>query len=341
MTLNVLEIATDVPPYKGGIARLVDVLIDGLRKRGWHVDVESPKRRVGEFKPNFIPFKKHEGYDVVHIHGPTPFLSDVCLLTKGNAIVYTHHAEICWMSERISQLYTRFHRFLACKRARAIVVHSIEYANLFSAANVKVVRPPVTLSLPKEYDLHDRHEKQFTVIFVGQFRAFKGINILIKAAYELRDVNFVLVGEGPLKAKFKHMVERLHLRNVMFEENVDDYRLQRLYEQAHVVCLPSLNTTEAYGLVLVEGALYGCVPIASSLIGVRENTNLLGGFSFAKGSSEQLVEIIRSLKNDINLWQHFSKQTYERANEYARKYNVDHYVQAHIDLFNSIAKTFD
>lgn len=338
MTLNVLEIATDVPPYKGGIARLVGLLVDGLRKRGWHVDVESPKRRFGEFKPSFIPFKKHEDYDVVHIHGPTPFLSDMCLLTKSNTIAYTHHAEVCWASERISQLYTRFHRFLACKKARAIVVHSREYASLFPATNVKVIRPPITLNLPKDYSLNERLERQFTVIFVGQFRAFKGINVLIKAAYVLKDVKFILVGEGPLKTKFKRITEQLHLRNVMFEDNVDDYRLQRLYEQSHVVCLPSLNTTEAYGLVLVEGALYGCVPIASNLIGVRENTNLLGGFSFAKGSSEQLVKIIRSLKNDVNLWQHFSEQAYKRANEYARRYNVDYYVQRHIELFNFIAQ---
>jgi rhamnosyl/mannosyltransferase len=339
MTLRILEIATDVPPYKGGIARLVGVLVDGLRRHDWHVDVESPKRRFGEFKPSVIPFKKHEGYDVVHIHGPTPFLSDISLLTKGNAVVYTHHAEVCWASEHMSQLYTRFHRFLACKRARVIVVHSRDYANLFSAANVKVIRPPVTLSLSEGYSLNGRLERQFTVIFVGQFRAFKGIDVLMKIACVLRDVNFVLVGEGSLKARFKRLSERLHLKNVAFEDDVDDCKLQRLYGQSHVVCLPSLNTTEAYGLVLVEGALHGCVPVASNLIGVRENIGLLGGFSFARGSSKELVEIIRLLKSDINTWQRFSVQAYKRANEYAKRHNADWYVRRHMELFKSVAQT--
>jgi glycosyltransferase involved in cell wall biosynthesis len=334
--MKVLEIATDAPPYKGGIARLVGVLIEGLRKRGVHVDVEAPRYRFREFKLSFIPLKKHDDYDVVHIHGPTPFLSDISLLTNGCSIVYTHHAEIRWLSENMSQLYTRFHRLLACRKARIIIVHSQEYARLFKAVNVEVVRPPVTMRLPKNFRPEERLRHPFTVIYVGQFRAFKGIDVLIEAASFLKDVNFILVGEGPLKHNFKRLVSCLGLGNVVFEDKVDDNKLQKLYENSNVVCLPSLNTTEAYGLVLIEGALHGCVAVASNLMGVRENLRLLGGFSFNKGSSEELVNIIQKLKSKPKMWLSLSMQTYERAVKYIAKYDADNYVQRHMELFRLV-----
>lgn len=334
--MKVLEIATDAPPYKSGIARLVGVLIEGLRKRGVHVDVEAPRYRFREFKLSFIPLKKHDDYDVVHIHGPTPFLSDISLLTNGYSIVYTHHAEIRWLSENMSQLYTRFHRLLACRKARIIIVHSQEYARLFKAVNVEVVRPPVTMRLPKNFRPEERLRHPFTVIYVGQFRAFKGIDVLIEAASFLKDVNFILVGEGPLKHNFKRLVSCLSLGNVVFEDKVDDNKLQKLYENSNVVCLPSLNTTEAYGLVLIEGALHGCVAVASNLMGVRENLRLLGGFSFNKGSSEELVNIIQKLKSKPKMWLSLSMQTYERAVKYIAKYDADNYVQRHMELFRLV-----
>jgi rhamnosyl/mannosyltransferase len=336
--MRVLEIATDAPPYKGGISRLVGVLVEGLRKNGVHVDVKVPKRRIGEFKPTVTALKKYEGYDVIHIHGPTPFLSDVALLMNDNPIIYTHHAEVNWLSENLSYLYRRFHRFLACKKAQIIVIHSHEYAGLFKRAHVEVIRPPVTFQSPKNFQPHMRVKRPFTVIYVGQFRAFKGIDVLIKTASILKDVQFILVGEGSLKPKFRRLVNHLHLKNTVFEDSVDDRKLQALYELSHVICLPSINTTEAYGLVLIEGASHGCVPIASNLIGVRENLRLLGGLTFSCGSHKELANLIRELKVDSEKWLRLSTQTHKLANEYIEKYNPEYYVQRHMELFQSITQ---
>lgn len=335
--MKVLEIATDAPPYKGGVARLVGVLIEGLRKHGVQVDVEAPKRRIGEFKPSLIPLKKYDDYDVIHIHGPTPLLSDIALLMNDTScIVYTHHAEVSWLSENLSGLYRRFHRFLACKNARVIVVHSYEYARLFKRAHVEVIRPPVTLQSLKNFQPEMRLRRPFTIVYVGQFRAFKGIEVFIKTASILKNVHFILVGEGPLKPKFIHSVERSDLRNITFEDDVDDHKLQALYENSHVICLPSINTTEAYGLVLIEGALHGCVPIASNLIGVRENLRLLGGLTFSCGSCEELADIACELENDPKKWLRLSTQAHKLATKYIEKYNVDYYVQRHMEIFQSI-----
>ena len=162
-----------------------------------------------------IPFHRYNDYDIIHLHGPTPFLSDLMLMANSRLpIVYTHHAEICWISESLSKIYRSFHRFLA-RRARVIIVHSYDYARLFYRYNTIVICAPCVFKPSKNFSIEEKKSLDpFTVLFVGQFRPFKGIDILLKAASILKDVKFILVGEGYLKPKLMHMAR--NLKNVKF-----------------------------------------------------------------------------------------------------------------------------
>lgn len=327
-------ISPDTPPYKGGISRLVSLLRNGLEKSGHQVTLVHPKFRIKELKFSSIPFRQYSNsYDLIHLHGPTPFLSDLTLLIHcKRPIVYTHHAEVCWISTRISKLYTQFHRFLA-QKAQAIIVHSYDYKRLFNGTNVAVVHMPCSFKCPKKFSIEQK-SNPFTVLFVGQFRPFKGIDMLLKAASILLDVNFVLVGDGYLKPKLIRMAEGL--ANVKFLGKVSDGALEELYKQAHMVCLPSVNTTEAYGLVLIEGALYGCVPVASNLVGVRENVSQLQGCLFKPGSYRSLAGKIRMLSSKKELWLNVASRSKKAAHDYASKYPVEYYVRRHEKIFASV-----
>jgi glycosyltransferase involved in cell wall biosynthesis len=330
--LNLLEIATNVPPYKGGISRLVGLLSEGLERQGHKVDILGPKTKIKfkELKISSVPFHRYNDYDLIHLHGPTPFLSDLTFMTNHKTpIIYTHHAEICWLSEKISKIYRDFHRLLA-KRSRGIIVHSHDYARLFKGANVFVVRMPSAIKHPGNFDIKKKADS-FTVLYVGQLRPFKGIDILVQAASLLRDVTFVFVGGGYLKSNLEKMAE--NLKNVRFVGAVTDEELMRLYEQAHVICLPSINTTEAYGLALIEGASYGCVPLASNLIGVRENVAQLNGLLFEPGSYISLSKRIRMLSNDVKLWVDFANRSQSAACKYVSTYTPEFYVRKHEALF--------
>jgi rhamnosyl/mannosyltransferase len=214
-----------------------------------------------------------------------------------------------------------------------IVVHSQEYAGLFKTPNVEVIHPPVTMRLRKNFRPEERLKQPFTVIYVGQFRAFKGINVLLGAASLLKDVNFILVGEGPLKPNFTRLANHLGLSNTMFENKVDDHKLQKLYEGSHVVCLPSLNTTEAYGLVLIEGALHGCLPMASDLLGVKENAAMLRGLVFQRGSYLSLAKELKLLSSNRELYMSLAEKSQKAAQEYVKIYTPEYYVRKHEKLF--------
>lgn len=324
-------ISSDAPPYLGGIGRLVGLLEAGLLAAGHQVTLLHPKIRFKELKLSTIPFHRYSSrYDAVHLHGPTPFLSDLTLMINNRSkIVYTHHAEICWISEKLSKIYRSFHHFLA-KRVQAVIVHSHDYARMFRGRNVLVVRMPCPLKPPSNLKV-DCKPDAFTVLYVGQFRPFKGIGILIKAATILKDVNFVLAGEGYLKPRLMKVAEGL--KNVNFVSAPNDDKLRRLYRLAHVICLPSVNTTEAYGLVLIEGALHGCLPLASNLIGVRENVAMLRGLVFRPGSYLSLVKELKLLSNNREFYFSVAKKSQKAAFIYAKTYTPEYYVKKHEELF--------
>jgi rhamnosyl/mannosyltransferase len=328
--LKILEVATDAPPYKGGISRLVGLLADGLKRHGHIVKVLTPRFRFKEFKLSSIPFRRYKEYDVIHLHGPTPFLSDLMFITNGGLpIIYTHHAEISWLSDKLSRIYRSFHKTLV-KKAQAIIVHSYDYARLFNSDNVTVVHMPCPFKPPNNFNLTEKAET-FTVLYVGQLRPFKGVDLLIKAASLIRDVNFIIAGEGHLKTKLVNMAQ--DLKNVKFTGVISDDELKNLYKKAHVICLPSINTTEAYGLVLIEGALHGCVPLASNLIGVRENVNQLKGLLFKPGSCFSLAHKINMLLNNRESWVKIARRSQQAACNYVNTYSPEYYIKKHEDIF--------
>src|SRR5436305_531694 len=111
-SLRILMVATEAPPVLGGIARTVGYLQDGFQERGHHVDVlaypEVERLVFGEVRLSSLIFKlpqllrRINEYDVIHIHGATPTISDVALLfllfvrPRGRhpLVIYTHHMDL-------------------------------------------------------------------------------------------------------------------------------------------------------------------------------------------------------------------------------------------------------
>jgi rhamnosyl/mannosyltransferase len=339
--LKILEIATEVPPFRGGISRLVGVLSEGLKKEGHEVALLSPQRRFKEFKFSSIPFKRYRDFDVVHLWGPTPFLSDFLLLTnKSPCLVYTHVADICWKSEFISRAYRTLHDRLA-KRTSVVITLSDDYASTLKVRglrNVEVTRPPF------RFDKVDRSlaslmkskNSKFTVLYAGQLRPFKAVDVIIRAAAEIRDVNFIIDGRGYLRFRLEQLARNLSCKNVRFVNTKGDDDLIKLYETSHVICLPSRNTTEAYGLVLLEGAMFACVPVASSLLGVRENVRQLHGFTVTPNHPELLRNVLESLVEDREKWSQCAADSYYAAHEYARRYSTSYYAKKHLEIFETL-----
>src|SRR6266700_23466 len=133
--LRVLIVATEAPPVRGGIARIVGYLRDGLQGRGHHVDVlaypEVGRLVFGEIRLSSLIFelpqlfKRINKYDIVHVHGITPTISDVFLLfvrlcNPRLLVIYTHHVDLDFAAGFLTGIYNRLHHWLSAHSSAVV-----------------------------------------------------------------------------------------------------------------------------------------------------------------------------------------------------------------------------
>lgn len=102
-------------------------------------------------------------------------------------------------------------------------------------------------------------------LFVGVFRYYKGLRVLLDAAAGA-DFPVVVVGAGPTEGELKAQARRLRLTNVHFLGALPDDDKNALLSLCHAVVLPSHLRSEAFGVSLLEGAMYA-KPLISCEIG--------------------------------------------------------------------------
>jgi glycosyltransferase involved in cell wall biosynthesis len=334
--MRILLLASDPPGYTGGLGGTIGTLRDGLRRLGHEVDVRTPRVRLGEVKFSAMALQDFSRYDVVHVHGPAPTLSDlVCLNPTVKALVLTHHCDVEWLSKSFSSAYRSVHKLLH-GRTDCIIVTTEDYRALYGPTRARVeVIWHAGPSWEVGDEVIDQKDPGFRVLFVGQLRPYKGIEHLLYIAPRLPGVQFAIVGGGRLAPELNRIARSY--QNVEMLGNLGTQELREQFRRAHVICLPSINRMEAYGIALVEGANFGAVPVASDLPGVRENLRILGGDSFPVANDTALQSAIKTLAESPGLWKSRAKMSLARAKEYGRVYTVDRFVKEHEKIYASVA----
>ncbi|MES2758347.1 MAG: glycosyltransferase family 4 protein [Pseudomonadota bacterium] len=212
--------------------------------------------------------------DVVHYHFPWPFM-DLAHFVAGIAkpTLVTYHSDIV-RQKMLLRLYQPLkHKFL--RSVDAIVATSPNY--LASSAVLDRYRDKtrtITYGLDKSiYPPPDaaRLDKWRAAVgakfflFVGVLRYYKGLHILLDAVAG-SDYPVVIVGAGPIEQELKAHAERLGLKHVMFVGALDDADKVALLTLCYAIVFPSHLRSEAFGISLLEGAMYG-KPMISSEIG--------------------------------------------------------------------------
>lgn len=295
--LRILTIASELPPVRSGVARSAGRVADGLEASGHSVDrlssADAWRRHIGEFRFSALGVRFMRigpilsSYDIVHVHGPAPFISDAFLLRwatsrrgrRSTRLVYTHGftLELDGL-ERLCAGYDRVTGpLLRC--ADAVTVTSASYAGVarrHGARRVEVipwgVDPPGHDPEPCDYD----GRRKLRLAFVGQQRPYKGIDVLVDAVAGLGAVELVVIGGGPGLESVRRRIDTRRATNITHLGSVEDSRVAEVLATSDAVVLPSTNRSEAFGLVLLEGMTHGCVPVASDLPGVDDLVGEVG-----------------------------------------------------------------
>ena len=212
--------------------------------------------------------------DIVHYHFPWPFMDLLHVLhPPGKPTIVTYHSDIVKQKLLLRLYKPLMHRFLSnVDRIVATSPNYLESSETLQRYRDKTEIIPIGLDeadyprAPEE--LKGRWKARFPkpfFLFVGVLRYYKGLHTLIEAAKDV-DADILIVGEGPVEGELKAQAVRADLTNVHFLGAVSDLDKAALLELCTTFVFPSHLRSEAYGLSLVEAAMFG-KPMISCEIG--------------------------------------------------------------------------
>lgn len=284
--------------------------------------------------------------DIVHLHYPWPFGDLVHLLKgRGKPCVVTYHSDI--IRQKFLKLLYRPIESTFLSSVDRIVATSPNYlqtSNHLQSYKNKVDVIPIGIdrsSFPVVSDdyvaeVEAQHGRGF-FFFVGVLRYYKGLHILLDAIVNT-DFRVIIAGAGPTEKRLKKQVQRLGLKNVEFIGYVTDEEKVALYELCRAVVLPSYMRSEAFGVTLLEGAMFG-KPLVSAEIGTGTshiNVDEKTGLVVAPGDAEALRGALDRLHCDPILAESMGANAKKRY----QKLFVGHLMgERYVDLYAEILES--
>jgi glycosyltransferase involved in cell wall biosynthesis len=148
-----------------------------------------------------------------------------------------------------------------------------------------VLQPKIDTSLRKTIQAQ-LPKADYYIGYLGRIAAEKGINHLLEAIPLLQKElgeSFIIILAGPQtvvgETTYRQEVERLlqkYSEHVYLLGELPDASLGAFYSLLDVFVLPSINNTEAFGMVQVEAMLCGTPVVVSDLPGVRVPVKKIG-----------------------------------------------------------------
>ena len=212
--------------------------------------------------------------DIIHYHFPYPFM-DFMHFAAGikKPSVVSYHSDIV-KQKVLLKLYTPLmNRFLSSvDRIVAASPNYVESSPVLQQFKDKVEVIPYGLD-KRFYQNNDpavlqKWQARFPdgfFLFIGTFRYYKGLHILIEAAKNSR-YPIVVVGAGPIESELKSQAQQLGVDNIHFLGALEDSEKSALLLLCTCLVFPSHLRSEAFGISLLEGALHS-KPLISSEIG--------------------------------------------------------------------------
>ena len=284
-----------------------------------------------------------ESADLIHYHFPWPFMDVVHLAkrVKKPALV-TYHSDIVRQMHLLRAYRPLMNCFLGS--ADRIVATSPNYlasSDVLQRYSSKTSVIPIGLdrsSYPQATSeklafWREKLGPRF-FLFIGVIRYYKGLHILMEAA---RGASFpiVIVGAGPIEVELKAHAKELGLTNVHFLGYLPDEDKVALLTLCCGVVFPSHLRSEAFGVSLLEGAMYG-KPMISSEIGTGTTyINIAGetGLVVPPSDSRALLEAMRHLWENPGSAAEMGRRAEGR---YRELFTADRMVDAYVRLYENM-----
>ncbi|MFH1457110.1 MAG: glycosyltransferase family 4 protein [Patescibacteria group bacterium] len=280
---------------------------------------------------------KLKKFDVVQLHYPFFGTAEIAWLAKKfgliKKLVIFYHMDFLPKNIFFNffSLPDKLIKKSLLNSADKIIVSSLDYINELSIKKYFKNNKEKFVDIPfgSQFAGVEVKEKPFHkiragILFVGvldRAHRFKGVDVLLKSFKKVLEKNnnikLNIVGGGNMKEEYIKLAKKLGVINkVNFAGKVSDEELKNYYNNCDFLVLPSTDSGEAFGLVLVEAMSFGKPVIASNLPGVRtvceDNIN---GFLVEPRNINDLYNKMLKLIENKDLAEKIGKKSRELVDE--------------------------
>ena len=283
-------------------------------------DRETTRRYQMVRRPSAVQLAKLIYWSDVVFHNNISLRGAWPLLVSSRPWVIAHHM---WLPRTgHGALGGRLKRLVARSAVQNIAVSSLLASDIVSPCTV----------IPNPYDdalfrvLHGT-ARSFELVFVGRLVSDKGVDLLLNALALLQANGLFpklsIVGTGPEEAALKQQSKTLGLdAQVFFRGRRVGESLVEMLNAHRFIVIPSV-WDEPFGVVALEGAACGCVPIAADSEGLKAAVGT-SGLLFSRGDVDDLAQKLKLALTDstiehelrriapVHLVQHSKKTISER-----------------------------
>lgn len=275
---------------------------------------------------------------IVHAHGTRAgFLAEKAIKNLNVKLIYTEHlwTKDYHLKNPLREKLQLFALKNLCRHADKIIAVSNAVKEFLT--DKKIVNPTkieiIYNGIKVNYRKKNKSNKKIIVGSIGALNSQKGYQYLIKAAkkvlYEIKDVQFEIVGEGPLLQNLKLQVSNLK-SNFKFLSNIEN--LDEKIASWYLYIQPSLS--ESFGLSILKSMAQGLPVVAFSVGAIPELVvqNVTGILVQPRNSQQLAQAIIKIIKNS-----HLREEMSQAAREQAQKFQLTEMIKKTEKLYEKIS----
>ena len=320
------RVVEELVPALNGYADLeVDVLCQGPEHREYAL---APRGSVLQAKTDFalanaslswqdlrVWQRIASRYDVVHVHSPWPQSDLNLLLSRYEGAVVVHWHRDIVRQRVLYALYRPLERWLL-RRADRICVTSpklLAESAALEGFRGKAVAVPIgigeaahAIGDDEVRELRSRHPGRAIVFALGRLVPYKGFEYLVRSAAALSANGLVLIaGDGPLRRDLQSLIDALGVQDrVRLLGAVSGRDVELYMRTCDVFCLPSVDKSEAFGIVQLEAMRAGRPVVSTRIRGSGVdwvNQDGVTGLTVEPSNMHALAQALNRLLGDLAL----------------------------------------
>jgi glycosyltransferase involved in cell wall biosynthesis len=358
------------PDTFGGVERVINSIAVGCAKLGVQSDVISlspnPTSNTVTFNGQFARKAKLDmeiastgfsrelfsefdqicrDYDIIHYQFPWPFMDLLHLKSsQKKPSLVSYQSDIVKQKTLLHLYRPLMHRFL--NSVGGIVATSDNYVETSPdlqrhKSRIKIIPNgldqsdyPAASSIVKER-WKTRFPKPY-FLFVGVLRYYKGLHVLVEAA-KSTSTDIVIAGDGPMRETLESQAKANNINNLHFVGLVTDEDKCALLDGCTAFVFPSHLRSEAFGMSLVEAAMFG-KPMISCEIGTGTsfvNLNDITGIVVPPNNPDVLASAMnRIIFNPIET----AKYGMNAKHRYINEFTSDRMCRSYYEIYRNLVE---